>query len=89
VRETGKSFSGGFRMLLFARFKKTRAANGGRLNCNRVDRDVNTNARIRRVFTAKQTFPIGSRSLAEPAIFQIQSVPQSGNDFHLGQLSLK
>ena len=89
MRETGKSFGGGFRNWLSARFKKTRAADGGRLNCNRLDRDANIDARIGWIFPAKQTFPIGSRSPAEPAISQIQSVPQSGNDFHLGQLPLK
>ena len=70
-------------------FKKTGTANCARLNCHRFDRDANSDARIRWISLAKQTFPIGSGCFAQTTILQIQSVPQSGNDFYLGQLSLK
>src|SRR6266481_6227942 len=85
VREAWqRSFGAGFRNLS-PRFKKTGAASRARWNCS----DPNAHTSIGRIFTTKQAFPISSRCLAQTTILQIQSVPQFGDDFHLGQLLLK
>src|SRR6266403_3471796 len=85
VREAWqRSFGTGFRQLS-PRLKKTRAASRARWNCS----DPNAHTTISRIFTMKQAFPISSRCLAQTTILQIQSVPQFGDDFHLGQLLLK
>src|SRR4029077_11565596 len=74
-----------FRNCLPSRFKKTGAASRARWNCS----DPNAHTSVSRIFTTKQAFPISSRCLAQTTILQIQSVPQFGDDFHLGQLPLK
>ena len=89
MREPGQPFRGRFWFNRSARFQKTGATNRRRFNCNLLAVDPNTHTRIGWIFAWEQPLPISSRCFAETTITKVQSVSQTGKNFHPGYLALK